>query len=253
MRILSTDPRHPGFFAIGQEAVGVIAFGQLALGVVAIGQLARGVFAVGQLAVGVFAAGQGAVGLWHGSGMVAIAGQRGYGFALHLLPRIVTEPRSDVPNAESASEVLSGAAKSAWIPAKLYIPPHKPPASPGASVIPDEALNVELDVSAVKPVLAAGIGTSDRVMLRVRAERTAEVGGYREAHTETKLVAEEAIVFSSRPRWHLAYGQPPAGTPGTSPASGVELVARTFGWLVAFGIVAVATFLPLAQALLWDD
>lgn len=46
VRLLSTNPDVPGFFAFGQIAVGVIAVGQFALGVVAVGQVARGVIAI---------------------------------------------------------------------------------------------------------------------------------------------------------------------------------------------------------------
>ena len=69
----------------------MIAIGQVSLGVISIGQVARGIFCVGQGAVGVVCAGQGALGLWHASGLLGIAGQRGYGIILHTLPRLVRE------------------------------------------------------------------------------------------------------------------------------------------------------------------
>src|SRR5262245_45469032 len=115
MRIFSTDPEQPGVFAVGQLAVGVFALGQLSLGVVAVGQLARGVIAIGQLAVGVVAIGQGAVGLWHGTGMVALGGQRGFGGVLHLLPRLVDEPLPELAPPTPIADLVGGAAATGWI------------------------------------------------------------------------------------------------------------------------------------------
>ena len=85
------------WFAVGQEANGVIALGQFATGVIAIGQIATGVIAIGQVARGVVAVGQLALGvvtfamvsaavLWAG-GMVGIAARAGLGFVLGLLPQ----------------------------------------------------------------------------------------------------------------------------------------------------------------------
>ena len=119
MQLFSTDAHRPGFFAIGQEAVGVIAIGQSALGVVAIGQIARGVFCVGQGAIGVFCVGQGSVGLVHATGMLGIGGTSGYGIILHLLPRRVTEPLPSLPPTISVDALVGREISEGWIPARL--------------------------------------------------------------------------------------------------------------------------------------
>ena len=86
-----------GFIAVGQFATGVIAFGQSAIGVIAIGQLARGVIAVGQLALGVVSYGMLSVGVVRATGMVGVAGTRGLGFVLPLVPALRPVPEgSDV-------------------------------------------------------------------------------------------------------------------------------------------------------------
>mgnify|MGYP001204877585 CR=1 FL=1 len=50
VQIVSTDPKHFGVIAVGQEAWGIIAIGQMARGFVVLGQLAVGVIGAGQLA-----------------------------------------------------------------------------------------------------------------------------------------------------------------------------------------------------------
>lgn len=83
MRIFTADGSDVAFFAVGQEATGIIAIGQIANGVIAIGQIATGVIAIGQLArgflavgmlsLGVFSAGMLGVGVFWTTGMLAIA------------------------------------------------------------------------------------------------------------------------------------------------------------------------------------
>ncbi len=74
MRWFAVGEEATGVIAIGQQATGVIAIGQLATGVIAIGQLARGVIVVGQLALGVVCIGQLAVGVAWAGGMLGIGG-----------------------------------------------------------------------------------------------------------------------------------------------------------------------------------
>jgi hypothetical protein len=243
MRLFSTDPNEPGIFAVGQLSVGIFALGQLSLGIVAIGQLARGVFAFGQLAVGVVAIGQGAVGLFHGTGMVALAGQRGFGIVLHSLPRLVAEPAPPLAPPMPVSDIVAGDVPSGWIPARLVVGPA------GPRVIPDDGKDLEVDVLLVRAELLAGVARGcDRAHLRVRREVAIDQGGYRQAHREVTLVAEQVVVYPSRRPRHLAYGRPPAGRPG-APATGVEIAFRTLAFVIAVAIVSVTTFWPLAEAL----
>ena len=77
MRFFAVGQEAIGVIAIGQQATGIVAVGQLATGVIAVGQLARGVIVVGQLAVGLVALGQLAVGVAWAAGMVGIGGSSG--------------------------------------------------------------------------------------------------------------------------------------------------------------------------------
>ena len=77
VRFFAVGQEAIGVIAIGQQATGIIAVGQLATGVIAIGQLARGVIVVGQMAVGLVALGQLAVGVAWAAGMVGVGGSSG--------------------------------------------------------------------------------------------------------------------------------------------------------------------------------
>jgi hypothetical protein len=239
VRIVSTDPDQPGFFAIGQVAVGVIAVGQLALGVIAIGQLARGVICIGQGAVGVIAIGQGAVGLWYGTGILALAGQRGYGLALHTLPQIVRDPLPDLAPPTPLRDLVEGRVGSGWIPAKLdargLIEPDEGPA-------PLDASNV---YSALLDAQRRGL---DRLHVKVRASVVPEASEYRAARSHVLLVAEQIVAYSSDRPAYLAYGVPPKGAPGGR-ASAASIVVRTIVWLIALVVVFFVSFVPLAEAL----
>jgi hypothetical protein len=244
VRILSTNPNEPGVFAVGQEAVGIFALGQLALGVVAVGQLSRGVVAVGQLSVGVFCIGQGAVGLFHGTGMLAIAGQQGFGLALHLLPRLVAEPPPQLELPTPVASLLGGAASYGWIPMSIVATPG------GVSAVADEAPGLAVDLRAVRAALEEGHASGcDRAHVRVRVDVTVDPSGYRAAQREVTLVAEQLVAHRTRPRRHLAYGVPPVGKSGGR-AGTTEIALRTLGWLIALALVSLVTFAPLAEALL---
>lgn len=239
MRIVSTDPNHAGVFAFGQVAVGIFAFGQAALGVVAIGQLARGVFCLGQGAIGVVAVGQGAVGLWHGTGMLAIAGQRGYGLALHLLPRIVTEPKPELPAPTAIDALVQRTQETGWLAATLL---------PTGLLEPDGA-GVLIDVSNVHArLLAAARNGMDRAHVKVRANVVPDVSGYRSGSARVELVAEDVITHSSRVKRYLAFGVPPAGKPGSATTK-LMIAARLFVWVMAVALVTIVSFLPLVDAL----
>ncbi len=247
VRILSTDPDHPGVFAFGQIAVGIIAFGQSALGVVAVGQLARGVFCLGQGAIGVFAAGQGAIGLWHGTGMVAGAGASGYGLALHLLPRLVTPPVPDLPATTELGALLDRTVSSGWLRATV---------SESGAIEPEDR-DLRVDMTAIQSLVsgadhasAASMSRSPlRAHVRVRANVVPDASGYREGRARVELVAEEIITYSSRPRRYLAYATPPGGKPG-APTSAAAVVVRSLAWLMMAALVGVVAFLPLGEALL---
>lgn len=242
MQLFSTDPRHPGFFAVGQEAVGFIALGQAALGVIAIGQIARGVFCLGQGAIGVFCVGQGSIGLVHGTGMLALAGNSGYGLALHLLPRLVTEPLPALPSVVPIADVASRALADGWVEARLS------KGRDGAPVVTAEG-NARIDTSAIAGELVAAVARGDdRAAVHLRAEVVVDDTSYRSTETHTELVADRFVSYSShRPR-HLAYAVPPKGAVGER-ASAASLALRTLAWLVAVGVVTLAAFLPLASAL----
>ena len=79
MRFFAVGQDAVGVIAIGQQATGVIAIGQLATGVVAIGQLARGVVVFGQLAVGIVSVGMLSLGVAWCVGMVGVGATSGGG------------------------------------------------------------------------------------------------------------------------------------------------------------------------------
>jgi hypothetical protein len=111
MKFFDAGQEATGVIAIGQVATGVIAIGQMATGVIAIGQLARGIVVVGQGAVGFFAVGMGALGLVKATAMVGIAGRRGWGGVLPLIPTL-GKPRTP-PKTISFAEVQRGG--SGWV------------------------------------------------------------------------------------------------------------------------------------------
>jgi hypothetical protein len=231
MRFLSTDPRYPGVIGVGQEACGLFALGQSAHGIIAIGQLSRGVFVVGQLAIGVFAVGQGAIGLWHATGMVGLAGQRGYGLILHTLPRVVVaEPQPELPSTVALAEIAGGTISEGWVLARLVM-------KDGAPAVEPEDGDARVDVSAIFPMLAAALEQGrDRAAVRVRAMFVPDASsGYRSASAHVDLVASEAVPYRSRPPVHLAYPSMPKGEVknAANAASTLALVWRSIVWLGA--------------------
>jgi hypothetical protein len=104
------------FFASGPNEVGFVAIGQMATGVIAIGQLARGCIAIGQAAIGLVAVGQGALGIFYGTAMVGVAGRRGYGLIIPLIPTI--SPARVPPATTSLADVQAGRG-AGWVKATL--------------------------------------------------------------------------------------------------------------------------------------
>lgn len=244
MRLLSTDPSEPGVIAVGQVAVGIFAFGQSAHGIVAIGQLARGVVAVGQLAIGVVALGQGAVGLWFGTGMVGIAGQRGYGLVLHTLPRLVAEPAPARPPTVPVARLLAREVTTGWVAARIARDAN------GLRVVAvDDAVDiVTRDVDA-ELVRAAAVGL-DAAHVEVRVNVIEEAGAnYRYAPAHAELVATQLLAYPSKPRRRLSYASAPRDELGYAPPSTVSIVLRSIAWALALMLWCGVVGWPLCAAL----
>lgn len=95
-----------GVIAIGQMATGVVAIGQMATGVIAIGQLSRGVVAVGMLSVGLVSVGMLSFGLVYCIGMLGAGGMRGPGFVVPLVPILPKRPK--LPGLGSLAAIREG-------------------------------------------------------------------------------------------------------------------------------------------------
>lgn len=248
MRFLSTDPQVPGVIGVGQEACGLFALGQSAHGIVAVGQLARGVFVLGQLAIGVFAVGQGAIGLWHATGMVGLAGARGYGFVFHMLPRVVAvEPQPTLPKTVGLEQLADGNVSEGWVLARLVT-------KGGAPAVELDDGDARVDVSAVFPRLAAALKLGlDRAAVRVRATFVPDASsGYRSASAHLELVAKDAIAYGSHPPVHFAYASAPKGE-AKAAASAFALVLRSLAWMAVLGFWCAFVAWPfLAKVFDWS-
>jgi hypothetical protein len=110
-----------GFIAVGQLATGFIAIGQSALGVIAIGQLARGVIAIGQASFGIVSIGMVSGGLFGATAMGGIAGRKGSGFVLELLPKL--KRHHVLPDTTSASDVWT-TGEPGWVRASIVRDPN---------------------------------------------------------------------------------------------------------------------------------
>lgn len=243
MRFFSTDPHDPGVIGVGQEACGIFALGQSAHGIVAIGQLSRGVFCVGQLAIGVFAIGQGAIGLWHATGMVALAGQRGYGLVFHTLPRVATEPQPDLPRTIPLAELASGAVGEGWISGRIVT-------HDGAPAIAPDGGDALIEVSAIYPrLLEATHKGFESACVKVRATVVhGQSAGYRSADARLELVAEDVVPYLERPPTYLTFSVPPKGAPGKGRASAIGVVVRGLVWIGALVLWWVVVGWPLMAA-----
>jgi hypothetical protein len=110
-----------GFIAVGQLATGFIAIGQMSLGVIAIGQLARGVVAIGQASFGIVSVGMVSGGLLGATAMGGIAGRKGKGFVLELIPKL--RRRHVLPDTTSAQDVWS-TGQPGWVRASIVHDPN---------------------------------------------------------------------------------------------------------------------------------
>ena len=140
MRFVSNDPGELGFIAVGQFATGVIAVGQVARGVIAIGQLAFGLVAIGQCAVGIF----------YATGMLAVAGRKGWGLGF---PFIASIGAARVPPKTTTLQAIASSGP-AWIDASVGTDAHGPGLFEAGQRLP-----VKLDrhlLSATKTLVADG-------------------------------------------------------------------------------------------------
>jgi hypothetical protein len=110
-----------GFIAVGQFATGFLAIGQSALGVIAIGQLARGVVAIGQASFGIVSIGMVSGGLLGAVAMGGIAGRKGVGFVLELLPK--WKRQHVLPATTSAADVWA-TNEPGWVRASIVRDPN---------------------------------------------------------------------------------------------------------------------------------
>ncbi len=110
-----------GFIAVGQIATGFIAIGQFATGVIAIGQVARGVVAIGRASFGIVSIGMASAGLFSAFAMVGVAGRKGAGLVVELLPKL-TRKRA-LPRASSAAELWANG-EPGWVRATLVRDPN---------------------------------------------------------------------------------------------------------------------------------
>jgi hypothetical protein len=115
MRLFDVGQEAHGVIAIGQVATGVVAIGQMATGVIAIGQLARGGIAIGMLSFGLLSIGMLSFGLIWAGGMGGLAGRRGFGVILPLLPSLGSFERPPSPRRAAAL----GPGDKGWIAALL--------------------------------------------------------------------------------------------------------------------------------------
>jgi hypothetical protein len=120
-RFFDAGQQAHGFIAVGQYATGVIAIGQSALGVIAIGQLARGVIAIGQASFGIVSIGMVSGGLLGAIAMGGIAGRKGVGFVLELLPKL--RRHHVLPPTTSAEDVWT-TGDPGWVRASIVRDPN---------------------------------------------------------------------------------------------------------------------------------
>jgi len=113
-----------GVIAIGQFATGVVAIGQSALGVIAIGQLARGGVAIGQASFGIVSVGMVSGSLLNTVAIAGVAGRKGAGFVLELLPKLTRQ--RVLPRTSSPQEVWSSG-EPGWVRATLGRDPNGSP------------------------------------------------------------------------------------------------------------------------------
>jgi hypothetical protein len=112
MQFFAVGQEAHGVIAIGQMATGVIAIGQVATGVIAIGQVARGVVAVGMLAFGLVSLGMVSVGLIFAAGILGAGGRAGPGGIIPLVPTPRRKPQ--LPT-RSTLEAIQSTRREGWL------------------------------------------------------------------------------------------------------------------------------------------
>lgn len=217
MKFFDIGQEATGFIAVGQIATGVIAIGQMATGVIAIGQLARGVVAVGMGAFGIVSVGMLAGGVVQATGMIGIAGMRGKGIVVPLMPFPRYTPFQIVP----AAKLFAGRAPG-FIRAYLTLDRDNTPA-----------------LSEAGQVLPVDVAVELRQAARARA-----------ASSETSVVA---YVEPSRERGGAWVAERLIGVPNIAGS----LPLKLFIWALCFAALSglsVAFYelvaLPLLEALL---
>ncbi len=110
-----------GVIAVGQFATGVIAIGQVATGVIAVGQVARGGIAIGMASFGVVSIGMVSFGLLNTFAMVGVAGRKGAGLVIELVPKL--SRKRVLPRTRSAQEIWSSG-EPGWVRATLVRDPN---------------------------------------------------------------------------------------------------------------------------------
>jgi hypothetical protein len=120
-RIFDAGQHAYGFIAVGQFATGFLAIGQVATGVIAVGQVARGCIAVGMASFGIVSVGMASIGLLNAFAMIGVAGRKGGGLVIELLPKL-TRKRA-LPHARSAAEIWSSG-EPGWVRATLVRDPN---------------------------------------------------------------------------------------------------------------------------------
>ncbi len=160
MKIVSFENGVPGFFAIAQEANGVIALGQVAVGVIAVGQLAIGGVAIGQLGFGLVGAGQLGIGVYAAGGLGI--GGRGVGGILKLVPT-VDHPR-DLPPCTTIDAIIAGWGDG-WIEAQL----DRNAQGHAALIVGGQALDLKISTSVLANAYAEiAASPGSRVLAHVR-------------------------------------------------------------------------------------
>jgi hypothetical protein len=110
-----------GVIAVGQFATGVIAIGQVATGVIAVGQVARGGIAIGMASFGIVSIGMASFGLLNTFAMVGVAGRKGAGLVIELVPKL--SRKRVLPRTSSAQEIWSSG-QPGWVRATLVRDPN---------------------------------------------------------------------------------------------------------------------------------
>ncbi len=172
MQFFAVGQEAHGVIAIGQMATGVVAIGQMATGVIAVGQVARGVVAVGMLAFGLVSFGMISVGLIFAAGMLGAGGRSGPGGILPLVP---TPRRTPKLPQRSTLEAIQRTRREGWLDVIVRASPHG-------------ALEFLHQGSALPAHLARKLEVAARVYARLQGRAVAYVVPYEEGLRVTRLM-----------------------------------------------------------------